>query len=119
MFDGTETAARRICTLKPYNSDFRNAPEARYTASTTSTPRCQTTRSRKCATGPADGNSTPAPSPQSPAPGSLARMLAHIHQNPEHRQRAQQRASAVADHGQRDAFRRHHPEDHAHVDEAL
>src|SRR5450759_4497521 len=53
------------------------------------------------------------------APAYSSRVLADVHQHSEAGQRADQAATAVADHGERDAFGGHHPQHHAHVHEAL
>src|SRR5579875_242747 len=46
-------------------------------------------------------------------------MFGDIHQNAQARERAQQRTSAGADHGERNAFGRHHSQNDAHIDQAL
>src|SRR4051794_4499497 len=95
--------ARLICPVRPYVSAFGKALDSRYTASTTSIPRCQTSKSRNWFTLGIQPTASPGPRP--PAPGPSTGILTHIHQHPEHRQGAKQRAAAVADHGERDAFR--------------
>ena len=47
------------------------------------------------------------------------RVLRHVQQDPHRQQVDQQRRPAVADEGQRDAFRRQKPEHHADVHECL
>src|ERR1035438_1984977 len=46
-------------------------------------------------------------------------MFAHIHEDSQQRESAQQGTAAIADHGERNAFGRHHAQDDADIDQAL
>src|ERR1022692_544375 len=51
--------------------------------------------------------------------GRSAGMFAHIHQDSQQRQSAQQGTAAIADHGERNAFGGHHAQNDADIDQTL
>ena len=57
MFEGTDTAARRIWSPRPYVSYFGKSRTMAYTSSANSIPFCQTTRFLKLRATPPPSNS--------------------------------------------------------------